>query len=315
MGLRNLLILIFSGLAVGLVALVIVFTLFFDHMDWSTNIKSPDSAPVFKQSAPPLASLSNQEDDAAQAPVDETSSFQGVTASAPVSSSPSSSNLASSSSNQSGWSQVGQSLWGGLGALIRVPGEALPKMMRQANPALAKSSAKTPVAPQTLSNIAATSDEADLLSSPESANLNPNLEEQATPNDDVVVVAPSAPVAPPAPVSKKPLNVSPPNPAGGAAASGVWRPRPTYNGVSTQPKASPQPVPAALPKKSLYRVYLGGFSSVPEAQQAAQRYQSQGINAIVRQSGGRISVQLGVFSNPDSARDLADRTGAALQEQ
>ena len=103
----------------------------------------------------------------------------------------------------------------------------------------------------------------------------------------------------------------------------------------SQPKVSPQPLPSlpllapkqaskpqaapAAPKqapaKKIYRVYLGGFSSRAQANEAKQRYEGQGLSPLVRTINGRTVLQIGVYSSASAARSMAAKTGAAVQAE
>ena len=78
----------------------------------------------------------------------------------------------------------------------------------------------------------------------------------------------------------------------------------------TPVQASPIKAPASA---TLFRVYVTGFSSLSDAQMAASRYASLGVNPTARSLNGRPVLQLGVFSNKAHATTLANQTGAAVQ--
>lgn len=258
MGIRNILILFFSAMAVSLVILIIFFSLFFENMDFSFNTRVPESAPVLDEVAKepldaPMAGTA-QEDDP----------MVGV---------------------------VGDPSLSGRRAVVNVPGESV----RPTVPAEKSRAVEEPES----------TEPHDEATAPEIDNGQGDVN---TDDRDVVGIDESSPPDSEA-TPQKPVKAPEQRPPSAAPLPVVPLPTPPA------PKpALPAPAASQPSGGGMYRVYVAGFSSAQEAQEAAGRYASLGLNPVVRSNGGRVTLQLGVFSNESYAQGLAQRTGAAVEK-
>lgn len=246
MGLRNILVLFFSALAISLVVLMIFFSLFFDQMDLSFNTRLPDAAPNLAGDTP----LPPDGEDVAP--------------------------------EAGGWSLGG--LYG-QEAIINVPSEK--RGGPEAPPFVG---VETPVLGEPGKN------PGPLQSS---TTTDPALSGEDSETD---LDAPSADEESTRPSSEK---------------------QPSSSASPTEQRSAPAPTPAAPPTTNdgqannaaptLYRVYVGGFSSPQEARTAAQRFSQLGLNPVVKSHHGQLVVQLGIFSTLESAQRLSQQTGAAVE--
>ncbi len=62
-----------------------------------------------------------------------------------------------------------------------------------------------------------------------------------------------------------------------------------------------------------YRVYLGGFFSREDAEATQSRLKAQGYSSILKQTNSGFEVQLGVYTDADTAKQTATSTGASLE--
>ena len=78
-----------------------------------------------------------------------------------------------------------------------------------------------------------------------------------------------------------------------------------------------QPVTESTPKVveavQKFRVYLGGFFSRGDAEATQTRLRTQGYNSIVKQGSGGFEVQLGIYNDESTAKNVATATGASLE--
>jgi cell division septation protein DedD len=78
---------------------------------------------------------------------------------------------------------------------------------------------------------------------------------------------------------------------------------------------APSPVATVKPvtPTQKFRVYLGGFFSRGDAEATQSRLKAQGYNSIIKQSSTGFEVQLGLYDNEDTAKNVASSTGASLE--
>lgn len=62
-----------------------------------------------------------------------------------------------------------------------------------------------------------------------------------------------------------------------------------------------------------HQVVLDGFKNKEDAQKAAESLKAKGINPIVKEHKGKPVVQVGSFSNPDNAKQMAEKTGGRVK--
>jgi cell division septation protein DedD len=62
-----------------------------------------------------------------------------------------------------------------------------------------------------------------------------------------------------------------------------------------------------------HQVVLDGFKNKEDAQKAADSLKAKGINPIVKEHKGKPVVQVGSFSNPDNAKQMAEKTGGRVK--
>jgi cell division septation protein DedD len=82
--------------------------------------------------------------------------------------------------------------------------------------------------------------------------------------------------------------------------------------TSTKPSTSPTKASSTSGNTS-HQVVLEGFKNKEDAQKAAESLKAKGINPIVKEHKGKPVVQVGSFSNPDNAKQMAEKTGGRVK--
>jgi cell division protein FtsN len=108
-----------------------------------------------------------------------------------------------------------------------------------------------------------------------------------------------------------------------SSSSDTAAPTPGTGDESETPASTRKPVEDApkvnvvqsAPASRSYRVYMGGFGSRADAENARANLQAQGYSAVLKQGSGGYQLQLGVFGDEGRARQLAGQTGASVEAQ
>jgi SPOR domain len=265
MGLRNILVLFFSAMAITLVVLIIFFSMFFEHLNFSFNTRLPDTAPT-------IAQPGETPDDLAKAPEETFDPFSAREAELNVPS-------------EAAKITAPPAPYMGAEADLPVTPEPKAEPSPSALPRSASSSSSTGANEQGNGGREGNQDGSSTMNedgSPVTPNASPASEQQTPPpvRRPLPPVPRSAPTPPPA------LHPTQPPPSSSASAS---------------------------PSRALYRVYVAGFETSAQAQQAAARYSGLGLRPTVKSINGRTILQLGVFASRDTAQRTAATAGAAIE--